>query len=321
MAAGTGAEPSGSMGRRALLGAGTAGVLAGVLGTRGVEAMARRATPAAAPPANITGLLNLRDMGAVGDGTTDDTAVLAGALDQVAKTGTPLYIPPGTYRVTKPLVLDVAQIRGIGAHVFGAGQSSVIDLTAITSGTAWSVVNTNAAPGAFYLYLESLNLQGSTTGAVLALGQPSFADAFNSGALRDMRVGNDGSGSALELNYVLASEVSGVFDSAGSAGIVLRQLQFSRLRVAPSGAKGACLVLRDGYVLSNVVECPDLEVGQVGLEISSAQATHNAFISPYFNCPTGVDATAGDANLLLAPFFAGLVQTPYSNQTGIVPLP
>ena len=93
------------------------------------------------------------------------------------------------------------------------------------------------------------------------------------------------------------------------------------LRVAPSGAQGTCLALRDGYVLSNVVECPDLEVGQVGLEISGSQVTHNGFICPYFNCPTAAGATAGDANLLSVPFFAGLVQTRYANQTGIVPLP
>ena len=63
-----------------------------------------------------------------------------------------MYIPPGTYRVTAPLVFDVSEIRGVGARICGAGQSTIIDLTAVTSGTAWSVVNTNKSPGAFYYY-------------------------------------------------------------------------------------------------------------------------------------------------------------------------
>ncbi len=319
---GSGPTPQG---RRAMLGAGLAGVVAGVLGTWAVEAEARsgRATPPATPPAQngIQGLFNLRDMGAAGDGTTDDTEAVTQALARVMQSGTPLYIPPGTYVVRKPLVTDVSQIRGIGARIFGAGQSSVIDLTAVTSGTAWSVVNTNPSPGAFYIYIEGLNVQGNTDGPVLAVGQPSFEDAINSSALRDVRVGNGGSGSALQLNYVLATDISGVYDSAGALGIELRQVQFSRLRVAPSGARGTCLALRDGYVLSNVIQCPDLEVGEVGLEISSQAARSNGFICPYFNCPTAIDATGGDTNAIFVPMFAGRVQTQYHHNVGIVQFP
>ena len=71
MAEDAGPEPAAITGRRALLGTGVAGVVTGVLGTWAVEARAHGGTPAAAPPATITGLLNVKDMGAAGDGTTD----------------------------------------------------------------------------------------------------------------------------------------------------------------------------------------------------------------------------------------------------------
>ncbi|MFK7693261.1 right-handed parallel beta-helix repeat-containing protein [Paenibacillus sp. HJGM_3] len=47
---------------------------------------------------------NVRDYGAVGDGTTDDTAAIQSALNQALQaSGTHVHIPPGTYKVTDTL--------------------------------------------------------------------------------------------------------------------------------------------------------------------------------------------------------------------------
>ncbi len=45
--------------------------------------------------------VNARSNGAVGDGVTDDTVALQAGIDAAAATGRPLWIPPGTYMVSR----------------------------------------------------------------------------------------------------------------------------------------------------------------------------------------------------------------------------
>lgn len=59
--------------------------------------------------------IDIKVLGAIGDGEADDTPAFRAAL--VA--GTAIYVPPGTYRLTGPLQLD-------GVTLFGAGPSSIL---------------------------------------------------------------------------------------------------------------------------------------------------------------------------------------------------
>src|SRR5262249_53689309 len=47
---------------------------------------------------------NVRDHGAKGDGTTDDWQAVQNAVDERAGV---VHFPPGTYRITKPVVIDL----------------------------------------------------------------------------------------------------------------------------------------------------------------------------------------------------------------------
>lgn len=83
----------------------------------------------AAPP---DGVFNVRrDYGAAGDGATDDTAAIQAAIDCSGAAapsngqgyyGGSVYLPAGTYLVTRPL--SVVNTRGI--HLYGAGAGTVI---------------------------------------------------------------------------------------------------------------------------------------------------------------------------------------------------
>lgn len=74
--------------------------------------------------------INVKDLGAVGDGVADDTAALQAALDQAETTPAPIYIPAGTYRLTSGLVYNETAY-GKGLQLTGDGMyQSVLKMDA-----------------------------------------------------------------------------------------------------------------------------------------------------------------------------------------------
>jgi hypothetical protein len=68
--------------------------------------------------------VNVKDLGAAGDGTTDDSAAAQAAVEQAAAAGRPVYFPAGTYLITSPIRTTVR------LKVFGDGMwASTILLT------------------------------------------------------------------------------------------------------------------------------------------------------------------------------------------------
>jgi len=59
----------------------------------------------------LAGEIDVRDHGAAGDGSTDDTAAFVNAM----KSGTDIYVPPGTYLVNEILLPDTTNLHGSGA--------------------------------------------------------------------------------------------------------------------------------------------------------------------------------------------------------------
>ena len=87
----------------------------------------------------ITGApVNVKDYGAVGDGSADDTVAVQAAITAVATTGQGLYIPAGTYKITA--VLSTAG----HLNMFGDGEKSVLDFSGITSSSSGITVTGTA---------------------------------------------------------------------------------------------------------------------------------------------------------------------------------
>lgn len=74
---------------------------------------------------------SVTDFGAVGDGVTDDTAALQGALDSNAL----VIMPAGKYRTTSNLVIDPIRNRNCG--FIGSVSPSIYPATQQTGGPAW----------------------------------------------------------------------------------------------------------------------------------------------------------------------------------------
>lgn len=71
--------------------------------------------------------VSVKDFGAVGDGTTDDTLALQRAVNRVQGTGIRLYVPAGRYRLTSRVTVSD------NCYIFGDGWNDVRDITGPTT--------------------------------------------------------------------------------------------------------------------------------------------------------------------------------------------
>lgn len=72
----------------------------------------------------LTEVVSVKDFGALGNNSADDTAAIQSAFDAVSSissTGIALYFPPGTYKVSS--TLTIPSVAGQGLHIYGAGKS------------------------------------------------------------------------------------------------------------------------------------------------------------------------------------------------------
>ena len=103
----------------------------------------------AVQPGSIT--INVKDYGAKGDGTTDDTAAIAAAVSALP-VGAGLYVPAGTYPVTAwPSMPDQTTIRGEGPEVTtirrtGWGDEVLIRWTGSLAGAPLATTTADISP-------------------------------------------------------------------------------------------------------------------------------------------------------------------------------
>jgi hypothetical protein len=274
--------------------------------------------------------IDVRCYDAKGDDRHDDSAALAAAVDAALASGVPLLLPPGTYRLGRPLVIDYAARASTGFRLVSMG--AILDGRGIAWGPVLAVACSGGTPttprSCFYFKEEgTLFVWADSDGYAVVIGRPDFADAQNAIKIDHLIVNNAGTGvrsGGLQLNYVLGSEIFAVADAAGgAAGIALEQTQISRLSGAgsASGSGGAALRIESGYSFANTILAMDLEAAPTCLVIASRHAAHNTFLSPYFACPTAVDAIAGNATELVNPLFAGNVRRQFAAAIGVGTMP
>ncbi len=71
---------------------------------------------------------NVKDYGAVGNGSADDTVAFRDAIKAAEKDGMPVYVPAGTYRITKTLTLNFVTLYG---YTSGTWTADVSDLPTV----------------------------------------------------------------------------------------------------------------------------------------------------------------------------------------------
>ncbi len=132
-----------------------------------------------APPSFAT-VLNVRNFGAKGNGTTDDTSAVAAAIAQ-APAGSVVYLPAGTYRLTQTLMLKADMIlRGDGSAL-----TSLIFEGAGTASRCIGIIRWDSSQPASYVTVTAGMDLGST-----ALTVSSVA-GFQAGDIVEIEEDND----------------------------------------------------------------------------------------------------------------------------------
>jgi hypothetical protein len=236
----------------------------------------------------------------------------------------PLWLKSGTYVLDRELIIDYSHLADTGFQIISDG--AIIDATR-TGNRAITIQCGGGTPDSpkscFYFHMQgTLFVNVNTWQAGVRFGLNDYSDAHNSAKIDHLIVNNAGSGYAVRLNYVLNADIFAVAVTTGSAGLVLDQVQFSRISGAASATTGTAMLIHNGYTMANTIQAIDLEVAQTCLAITSPSATHNTFVSPYFVCPTAVAAVGGASNLLFNPLYGGNTRAPIpGSQTGIVSFP
>jgi Pectate lyase superfamily protein len=246
-------------------------------------------------------MIDVKCYGAAGNGQADDAAAIDVASREAIRTGQPLLLPPGTYRVGHTITIDYVRAANTGFRLISMGAR--IDGTGISSGPVLRVSCSGGSPersiGCFYFKEEgTLFVDGRTNDYAVEIGNSDFSDTHNSIKIDHLISNNAGEGGAVKFNYVLNADLFVVGDTAGSgAGIALVQLQFSTLRGSGSATRGAGMAIEGGYSFSNTVQSIDLEASPRCLLLTSIKASNNFFTAPYVNCPVGVASSHASAQI------------------------
>ena len=102
--------------------------------------------------------VSVKDYGAVGNGTTDDTTAIQNALDN----GGCVYFPEGVYKITQPIVVDQS------VHIMGAGPKTVILCSPSSSSSdAWIHLKyASAAVGGDKYQISDIQIQCDRFGTI-----------------------------------------------------------------------------------------------------------------------------------------------------------
>jgi len=150
------------------------GAGAGVLAAAFAAGTVASTDPAHAASSTTYYWENVKDHGATGNGTTDDTVAIQAALDTVKLGGGTVVFPPGNYLISSALKLDdVAQ----PVRLQGPGGGNTPTLSGAT-------ITYNAASG-------SAILAGSTQGLILSGLRFIYTNAAYQGNLIDFGWGTD----------------------------------------------------------------------------------------------------------------------------------
>jgi hypothetical protein len=128
----------------------------------GAGALLRPDVAAAAGPQGVQTAYNVHDFGAAGDGVTDDTAAIQGAIDAANTAGGGLvFLPPGTYLTRGQTLYSRIHLRGSGGDTTVLKLASGANRAVLQSDGFTQLTGTNSTGGIQLFSIRDLALDGN----------------------------------------------------------------------------------------------------------------------------------------------------------------
>lgn len=234
----------------------------------------------------LVGYITPQDYGAVGNGTTDDTAALQSALTAAGTSGT-LYIPAATYAISSALTVPSSVVvRGAGVNSTIIKQTSTT-ANALTAATATAVkiselqvlgpssgsgigVSVSGSPTS-YLYLRNVRVAHFGSDGI-NVGDPiisrfddvvSFSNGGHGFNIGGATAGTGGTSCSFTACYGLSNT---------QAGFYLNHLQYSNVSGCGSDSNGT------GYYLNSCISVTLTGCGAESSLVNTAPYVGNGFV-------------------------------------------
>lgn len=268
--------------------------------------------------------LSYLDFGAVGDGSTDNSAAFNAWVAAMKSTKRAGYIPAGNFLHNSVREIDLASVAYSGVTIFGDGRGKSFLRFADGLAAPNLKVYSSTSDPVFHFSMIGVSIVGNAAGALFQLALPALTDELNVIDLQ-IDVTNASTNAAM-----VAADLGGIYGGRldiiangpgyqyGTAALILRQVQFTTIRLFAGHASHGIYIPSGGYVVGNAVVACDIEEVTNCLANDSAFFTRNMFLAGTFVPKPGAggvcfNSTAGNNNFV----FSNLAGPVGTNLTGL----
>lgn len=244
-----------------------------------LAAVATRRAPAgqsdAPRPGAGAAFLNVRELGAAGDGRHDDTQALQAALDAAAEAGGGLVVlPAGVYSSRTLTIRSRVHLAGVGPEATVLQLRDGTDDDLIRTHDHGRLRGTGATSGPFNWSVRDLTLDGNRAGNRAGCGLRVYGWGY---VLRDLRI-RQCAGAGIDSEWS-AGDPPWSVDGRGTPGDSM-EAQLANLKVHHCGGGGIAF---RGPHDSQFVNCVVYDTKTAGIELASGPK-HSATGCQLVNC-------------------------------------